>query len=351
MDGRWRGPAATLMRGGLSVASVGYRGVVGWRNRSYDRGKQPIVRVDVPVISVGNLTTGGTGKTPLVAFLAKWFREQGVRVAIVSRGYGRGDADENDEAAELHQRLPDVPHVQDPDRVAAANVAIDELETQLILMDDGFQHRRLHRDFDIVLIDATCPFGYGHLLPRGLLREPVQNLRRADAVIVTRCDQIPAAELQSIEDVVRRHHPAAPIMHCSHRVSGVQEFAGATLTADSLQGTKVALLCGIGNPDAFRRTVRTLGARVISERILPDHAAYDPDTMRSLQHWVAECRSLDYVVCTQKDLVKIRTDRLGGTQLVAVTIDAEMTMEDVFQTQLERLAERARTSSVDRKAD
>ena len=129
------------------------------------------------MISVGNLTTGGTGKTPVVCFLAKWFRGNGIRVGIVSRGYGRGDADANDEALELYARLPDVPHVQDPDRVAAATIAVDELEVQLILMDDGFQHRRLHRDLDLVVIDATEPFGFGHLLPRVYCENPSRGFR------------------------------------------------------------------------------------------------------------------------------------------------------------------------------
>ncbi|MEM0927420.1 MAG: tetraacyldisaccharide 4'-kinase, partial [Planctomycetota bacterium] len=203
IDGSDRRIAASVIRIGLWAASFPYRFAIGLRNRSFDRGTN-VSRVDVPVISVGNLTTGGTGKTPVVAFLAKWFRDRGVRVAIVSRGYGRGDADENDEALELHQRLPDVPHLQDPDRVQSARIAIEELGTQLILMDDGFQHRRLDRDLDIVLIDATCPFGHGYLLPRGLLREPTSSLARADAVLLTRSDLVEQRCLSEIEKTVKK---------------------------------------------------------------------------------------------------------------------------------------------------
>ena len=137
---------AAVMRGGLAGLSVPYGAAVARRNRRYDRGHAEVHDCGVPVISVGNLTTGGTGKTPIVCYLANWFRKRGKRVAIVSRGYGRGDADHNDEALELYSRLPDVPHIQDPDRVAAARIAVEELESELILMDDGFQHRRLHRD-------------------------------------------------------------------------------------------------------------------------------------------------------------------------------------------------------------
>lgn len=186
VTGRRRGPFPAIARFGLSLAELPYRFVVTQRNRRYDEGRCEIQRVPVPVVSVGNLTLGGTGKTPMVAWLASWFREDHVRVAIVSRGYGAGHEATNDEARELESRLPDVPHIQHPDRVKAARIAIEELGSQLILLDDGFQHRRLARDLDLVLIDATEPFGGGRVFPRGLLREPLDGLRRANAVVLTR---------------------------------------------------------------------------------------------------------------------------------------------------------------------
>ncbi len=227
--------------------------------------------------------------------------------------------------------------MQNPDRVEAAEIAIAELETQLILMDDGFQHRRLRRDLDIVLIDATCPFGYGHLLPRGLLREPVENLRRADAVILTRTDQVPETQLRSIAEVVRRHHATAPIIRCRHRVTELLIEGGERLPATVLDGSRAALLCGIGNPQAFRATVRELGAEIVSERLFSDHAKYDRETINELERWLRKLSPLDYVVCTQKDLVKIRSDRLAGHQLVAVAIEAELEWNETFQSQLERI--------------
>ena len=133
------------------------------------------------MISIGNLTTGGTGKTPLVVWTARFLRAQDFRVAVVSRGYGMDSSDDpsetrNDEAMEMELRLPDVPHLQDPDRYRMATIAIEELDSQIILLDDGFQHRQLQRDLDIVLIDVINPFGYDRLLPRGLLREPLSSL-------------------------------------------------------------------------------------------------------------------------------------------------------------------------------
>ena len=145
INGQRRDPLAHLSRLVLWVVSLGYRVVVRRRNRRFEADSSASHAAGVPVVSVGNLTTGGTGKTPIVCYLAAYFRKIGVRVAIVSRGYGRGEADANDEALELYDRLPDVPHLQDPDRVAAAAIAVEELEAELILMDDGFQHRRLRR--------------------------------------------------------------------------------------------------------------------------------------------------------------------------------------------------------------
>lgn len=338
MSGKRRGILAGSMRAGLSTLSLPYRFAVARRNRKFDQGLG-VEDCGVPVISVGNLTTGGTGKTPIVAFLARHFRNQDLRVAIVSRGYGRGDADENDEAAELHERLPDVPHVQDPDRVEAARIAIDELESQLILMDDGFQHRRLHRDLDVVLVDMTCPFGYGHLLPRGLLREPVANIRRAHVVILTRCDQVSDAEIESVIATIRGFHPEILILRSTHRPSGLMCHPGRRAPVEELAGKRVALISGIGNPDAFRRTVEDVGAIVVSEKQLPDHATYDRETMESLVQWVADQDRIDSLVCTQKDLVKLQTDRIASVPLAALLIEADVESSPALETLLRRIAD------------
>ena len=158
-------------RGLLAAAEIPYAAAVRRRNQHYDR-PDACQRVPVPVVSVGNLTLGGTGKTPMVEWLARWFQAQGVRVALVSRGYGSRAGRPNDEALELAQCLPGVPHVQNPDRVAAARQAIDAHQAQLILLDDGFQHRRLARDLDLVLVDALEPVGFGHVFPAAPCESP-----------------------------------------------------------------------------------------------------------------------------------------------------------------------------------
>ncbi len=310
---------ASVMRGGLTGLSVPYRIAIGIRNRRFDRGRALVHRCGVPVVSVGNLTTGGTGKTPVVCYLAKWFREQGARVAIVSRGYGRGEADNNDEALELHWRLPDVPHVQDPDRVAAARIAVDELEAEVILMDDGFQHRRLHRDLNIVLVDATCPFGFGQLLPRGLLREPVASLNRANLVIMTRSEAVEVGDLERIEATIQQSNDQIPILHSNHRPTTLLEHPGNRIPIST---EKVLAISAIGNPLAFEQSLRRCGMAVIDSRRLPDHDPYSPETVQQLHRWIESFGdSVQRVVCTHKDLVKLQTSRLGGRPLAALLIE------------------------------
>ena len=327
MNGQRKGPLPFLLRSGLLAASGIYSIAVRIRNRRYDSGAKPIHQCDAFVISVGNVTTGGTGKTPIVCYLAKWFRSQGIRVAIVSRGYGRGDADANDEAMELHERLPDVPHVQDPDRVEAARVAVEELESEVILMDDGFQHRRLKRDLDFVLVDATCPFGYGHLLPRGLLREPVSSLKRADLVFLTRCELV--SDLAATEQQVREVNQDAPIVRCRHQPAALLEYPDCELPIGELSGCRVAVISAIGNPEAFEKTVSACGAQIVASRHLPDHDPFAPETVNDLRAWIGSLgSSIEQVVCTHKDLVKLRTDRMGGQPLRAVAIELSIDGDD-----------------------
>ncbi|MCC6123874.1 MAG: tetraacyldisaccharide 4'-kinase [Pirellulales bacterium] len=292
------------------------------RNRRFDRGAAKIHRVSVPVVSVGNLTLGGTGKTPLVEWIARWFRKRGVRVSIVSRGYGAEAGSRNDEARELERKLPDVPHVQDADRAAAARIAIEELETQLIVLDDGFQHRRLGRDLDIVLLDALEPFGFEHVFPRGTLREPLAGLRRADAAILSRADMLDPVEREKIRRRVERIAPKAAWAEIRHAPVELLSAGGQAKHLDELRGCKVAAFCGVGNPAGFRHTLATCGYEVAGFRDFPDHHHYTREDIETLSVWA---RSLDAeaTVCTHKDLVKIGLENLGGGPLWVLRVEME----------------------------
>ena len=319
-----RGESSGILAGaarlGLSAASAGYGLAIRARNLAYDRGGKAVLRAAVPVVSIGNLTVGGTGKTPLVEWVARWYRLRGVRVAILSRGYSRGEAEgRNDEALVLEENLADVPHLQSPDRVASARVAVEELETELIVLDDGFQHRRLARDLDIVLLDALEPFGLDRLLPRGLLREPVTSLRRAGLVVVSRSDLIERAALDDLRAraekkagklrwVLTRHEPIDLIG------TGVEPEHPAALA-----GRKVAAFCGIGNPKGFRRTIEPLCGSVVAFRIFPDHHPYTGADVADLTAW-ARSAGADLALTTQKDLVKLRAANLADVPLRALRI-------------------------------
>lgn len=323
VSGRRRGAAAVAMRGALRAAEVCYAAAMQWRNRRYDSGRAEIVRVEVPVVSVGNLTLGGTGKTPMVEWLARWYRARGVRVTLVSRGYGAEQGTRNDEALELEQRLPDVPHLQNPDRVATAQLAIEEFECQLIVLDDGFQHRRLARDLDLVLIDALEPFGYEHVFPRGTLREPLTGLKRADVVALSRADMLTAEERRQIESRVRRLTPRALWCEVVHQPCRLVSAEGIEEPIESLAGRRVAAFCGIGNPAGFRHTLDRAGAHVIEFREFADHHSYCRGDVEALAKW-ADSRDVEMVVCTSKDFVKLRIARLGRRPLWALMIELEI---------------------------
>jgi tetraacyldisaccharide 4'-kinase len=332
--GETRGPAAAMQRFALRAASVPYGLAVRMRNTLYDRGWRKVWRAPVPVVSVGNLTVGGTGKTPCVEYVARFFRDRDCRVAILSRGYG-ADHGPNDEALVLEENLPDVPHLQGADRAELARTAVEELDSEVLILDDGFQHRRLARNLDVVLIDATDPWGQGFLLPRGLLREPPSSLRRAHAVVLTRSDQTDDAARAAIRQRIGRLAPGLSLSEATHRPEGlVNGDANASLAL--LRDHPVAAFCGLGNPDAFRRTLIDLGARLVDFRTFPDHHGYTRPDVQALTAWAASLPADAIIVTTQKDLVKLRLDRFAGKPLWALQIRFAFT---AGQEPLDRLLE------------
>jgi tetraacyldisaccharide 4'-kinase len=312
-----RGGALELLR--LPAALFG--ALVRARGALYERGWLQSERVDAPVVSIGNLAVGGTGKTPAVAWAARELAARGRRPGIASRGYGAARAGEpNDEERSLALELPGVPHQADPRRVEAARALVAS-GCDVVLLDDGFQHRRLARDLDLVLVDATRPWGLPppaegvppvcELLPRGLLRERPAALARADALIVTRSDQVAPRELEVLCARLATLAPGRPVATALHRVRGLRALAGGEQAPlAELAGATVELVSAIGNPEAFERSVRALGAEVRAHRRFPDHHAYVADDLEGLGARGAR------LVTTTKDAVK-----LAGLQL-AQRLDA-----------------------------
>ncbi len=347
ISGRRRGWLAGLQRSLLRAGTLPYAGVVAGRNWLFDRQLKKTHSVSIPVISVGNITAGGTGKTPMVSWLARRLTAENIRVTLISRGYGSREDRPNDEALELSQKLPGVPHLQNPNRIQAARQAIDELDSQVIVLDDGFQHRRIGRDLDLVLVDATNPFGFGHLLPRGTLREPLAALRRADMIALTRVDLVQESCLAELEKQLDTYAPGVPRFHIAYRPEKLINVSQDEKPINDLAGKSVAAFCGVGNAPAFRQTLGQCGCEIVDFRAFADHHPYSPDDIKSLKGWLQHLHEIDAVICTHKDLVKIPVDQLNKIPLWALTVQPEMTTgQAALEERLQKLVTQVNPSAV-----
>jgi tetraacyldisaccharide 4'-kinase len=297
---------ASILRFILAVAAVFYSLVVRLRNFLYSNGLLKVRHVDAATFCVGNITVGGTGKTPLVVWLYKLITQR-YKCAILTRGYKAGaqeHRDLKDEIAVLADSCPDAEVIVNPDRVAGAREAINKYAAKVLIMDDGFQHRRLARDLDIVTIDATCPFGYGKLLPAGLLREPVSSLRRAGAVVITRCNQVSEAELDGLEEKLRRRIPDTIIARSIHTPVYAKSEDNNEIGIEQLTGKKVFAFCGIGNPDAFFETVKDIGAHQVGSKAYNDHYHYTDACLTEISEQARQSGA-DLILTTRKDWTKV----------------------------------------------
>ena len=307
--------AITPLRTVLRLLSLPYRGAVAARNRLYDLGFLPQAKLPCPVIAVGNLTVGGTGKTPTVILLANMLREKGYRPAVLSRGYGgnarssvgivsdehqllMGWREAGDEPVLIARAVPGVPVLTGPRRSLTGRIAVDRFNATVLILDDAFQHRQLFRDLDIVLVNGALPFGNGLLLPGGPLREPEASLRRAHLIIRTGAEGDP---IEPLEAAVA----GLPLFRGIHRPKGIIEGYGSPLlSAGLLRGEKVSAFAGIGRPEIFRRSLIALGADVVSFTIFPDHyrySRYDLDALRRL----AAASGSQRIVTTEKDGIRL----------------------------------------------
>ena len=336
----------------LSPIGKLYGLVMDARNRLYDRGVLASHALGARTISVGNITTGGTGKTPLVALISEILLDAGETVCILTRGYGRENQRERvlvsdgqqvlvdaarggDEPVELAERFGGrVIIVADSDRLAAGRWAKEKFGVTAFVLDDGFQHRRVKRDVDIVCVDATDPCGGGRGLPAGRLRERLVELRRADAIVLTRTELVEDAS--AIEVRMRRLNPEAPIFRAETRISrliSLAEFHAEAQRTQSegrkLQGELVGAFCALGNPDAFFRTMDRFAAESDSlgiqyEKAFEEHHSYKQEDINEIEQ--AEDDSLELLVTTAKDAVKLQGLRFSVPCYVAI---AETVLDDV----------------------
>ncbi|PTL35997.1 tetraacyldisaccharide 4'-kinase [Candidatus Methylomirabilis limnetica] len=303
----------------LRPVSYAYGAAISLRAALFASGLARTRRLPVPVLSVGNVSAGGSGKTPFVEMLAARLREQGQRVVIISRGYRGGLKKPTiisdgrdlrceppvaaDEAYMLARHLPGVAVLTGADRYRVGEVALEQVDCGVIILDDGFQHLRLYRDLDIVLVDAGNPLGYGRLLPSGLLREPPEALGRADIVVVTHADA--GRDLDPAMQAIRRYAPTTPIALAVHRPIGLIDVnGGERLGLERLTGQRLLAASGIANPSRFEATLVQLGAFVVARRVFPDHHRYSTADLEIINE-AARKSGASMVVTTEKDMVKL----------------------------------------------
>ncbi|HIE11086.1 MAG TPA: tetraacyldisaccharide 4'-kinase [Kiritimatiellae bacterium] len=331
---RRRGRIAAFLRFVLSLLSHLYAVGVQIRLWLYEHGLFRHHALGCQVLSVGNLTVGGTGKTPIVETFARSLQQQGRRVAILSRGYksvkpplwerllrrltladrrapplvvsdGKrlllDSAAAGDEPYMLASNLPRVAVLVDPNRVKSGRYAIQKLGCDTLILDDGFQYLALKHRLDIVLVDRTNPFGNGRVLPRGILREPVRNIVRAGFIFITKSDGCGAAELKH---VLRRYNTTAELAECRHHARYLQDvYTQARIGLDYLQDRPVATICGIAVPEGFEEEIRRLGARIVHRRRCADHHRYSQQEIIDMINESLKAGA-EAVVTTEKDAVR-----------------------------------------------
>ncbi|MFH0938840.1 MAG: tetraacyldisaccharide 4'-kinase [Planctomycetota bacterium] len=328
---RWSGPFLALSYGlGLRV----------------HRGLAKPQYAPIATLCIGNLTVGGTGKTPATKYFARGLAERGRKPAALLRGYKEQSIDE---AVEITRALSDlnVPVIIGADRLNSARQAREQ-GCDVAVLDDGFQHWRLARDLDIVLVDATQPFSDGHLAPWGRLREQPESLARAGVVIITRADAITKEELTKLEKDVRKYAPQTVLAKARHAPITLRACNGnqAALPLEKLKGLPVSAVCGVGNPSGFFHTLRQAGANTLQATIFDDHCEYDAREIASRLIPQAQKIGASAIVVTEKDAVKLEPLLTGiSFPILALSVrfeifEGEAALWDAVEHALTRSAQR-----------
>ncbi|MBK1790883.1 tetraacyldisaccharide 4'-kinase [Persicirhabdus sediminis] len=368
--GRAKGFRATMMRLLLYAFSGLYRLAVHLRLKGFRSGKRIQHYLGTEVISIGNLTVGGTGKTPVVEMFAKALTERGRKVAVLSRGYKSKNLKQaqkwpsrhtgelipaermpkvvstggdllldvkfaGDEPWMLAKNLPGVSMIVDKDRVKGGEFAVGELECNTLLLDDGLQFLKLAHSIDIVLVDQNSPFGTGQMLPRGTLREPAKNICRADYIFITKCNGSPNDDLIR---KIRKHNRTAEIIECTHGPQFLENvFTGEREELDFLDGKYVAAISGIAVPESFEEKLTSLGANVEFHRVFADHHSF---SRKEINRFMRRCieRDIDIIVTTEKDAVRFPKPEELDTPIYYLRIEVDIISgHEVWQSLLDRV--------------
>jgi tetraacyldisaccharide 4'-kinase len=325
----------------LYLLSLPYEGVVRARSLFYSLGLSKTKALPCPVISVGNITVGGTGKTPLVMAIAKGLMNRGIHVAILSRGYKGKKAAEpvvsdgktiflspeesGDEPFLMAQVCKEIPVLVGKDRFLNGRIALQRFGVKGMLLDDGFQHLPLYRDINILLIDSHIGFGDHTLLPRGVLREPLSHLRRADLFLLTKVED--PETCQPLEEKIHEIHPSSPVFHSHYEPVSLVGPHEEQEELHTLKGKKILALSGIANTNYFTSLLRKCGMKIVREAIFPDHYLYTTKDLSSIKE---KSKRVDCIVTTEKDMVKLKKLPIGHLPLRALRIEVKIWEEKEF---------------------
>lgn len=341
----------------LYLLSLPYEWTIRTRASLYSLGLFKTKRLPRPVISIGNITVGGTGKTPLVMALSAGLMKRGIPIAVLSRGYRRKkgsgpmvtdgqnlflSSDESgDEPFLMASLLKGIPIFVGKNRFRNGTLALERFPVRGFLLDDGFQHLPLHRDLNIVLIDSNVGFGDGHLLPRGILREPLFHLKRADLFLLTKAEDQKACQM--LKSTLQNIWPAKPVFQSQFEPAGLIHPDGKMEPPHLFKGKRVLALSGIANPNYFSSLLKRCGMDVVKEMIYADHHHY---TTRDLTSMVEEVKKIEVIVTTEKDLVKLKTLPIGSLPLYALRIDMKIQQEEEFYKRVVEVFENLPSGSV-----
>jgi tetraacyldisaccharide 4'-kinase len=324
-----------------------YALLVQGRHRLYEWGILPRRRLPGKVVCVGNMTMGGTGKTPMAEYVARLLKGAGLRVALLSRGYkgtkekglgvvSNGEAvllsakEAGDEPYLLAHRLEGVPVLVGSNRYRSGRLAHERFGTEVAVLDDGYQHIQLARDVDILLVDGREGFGNGHLFPWGLLREPLKGLIRAHHVVITKAED--RDRTHAIEETLRRWNPEAGIYRGRYvPQSFLDPYTGDEHDLGSLRGRKIVAFAGLANPESFFDLLRSLGAVLLEEIVFPDHHPYGPEDLNIIRRNLSHA---EWVVTTEKDMARLEDLDLAAMPLRVLEVTMEISEGDAFRAAL-----------------
>jgi len=336
-----RSPWERVLLFPLYLLSLPYGAAVRTRPFLYSLQLLKTKTLPCPVISVGNITVGGAGKTPLVMTLAKRLMASGISAAILSRGYKRTKTSEpvvsdgktiflspeesGDEPFLMAKACQGIPVLVGKDRFINGQLALQRFGVKGLLLDDGYQYLPLYRDINILLIDSTIGFGDYHLLPRGILREPLSHLRRADLLLINKAAE--PAVYQPLEKRIQEIYPGARVFHSDYVPVSLVAPEEQQEGLDFLKGKKVLALSGVANPNSFSSLLRKCGMKIVGEVIFPDHYPY---TAKDLQYIEEKAKGADGIVTTEKDMVKLTKLDIGHLPIWALRIEMKIWEEEEF---------------------